>query len=657
MKKFKKYIAVIVSVICAAGFPGHASALTLVFQGSAPEQAGKHVTVGVYDKDPAAPDFTLENVKHIDQSDIAADGAFRVRIPIKEEWAGLPVRSNLKGFQAAEAQPLYCSDAGNKNGDGTRENPYIFQTALEKALDGDTIMLLDEVKLTEDFVWPVSGKTIYIEGFQGAGKINLQMLTNLDVGCNVTFDNLEFVVRDGTQKGEENHNFIFAQGNHLIMGRGVTTSHFVRELHGGARGRNVDGDCNIEVYGGDYKLIYGGCLKGNVNGDVSVTVGGTVNKNTQLSYGNSDGLFQELNGTGSSVLAGGRSCEVKGTASVTIKDDAIVQYVRGGGEGETNLKVGKCRIRIEGGTIMNVFAAVGRSSRQSEYICDSEVVMTGGTAEAVFAGAERSIYGKITCYLLGGAVTRRAYAGCYNNYGIFSGWGSDYCVTGTSTLVFGPGLDKTTLTDKQPGNGIFGGSRRESNAADETGRLVFLDGCYDRFKSHIGTGDVCASHHDYLLAEGEHGSAVFADLTEDAPENADAALVSIIPDAGYNALVNNAAYGGEYYSLPDRNPVTVSFEAGAEAIINANGKDGESKVHVNYFAQKNAKLIVAVYNADGMLVTMALEDIEADAAAQERLIPIDCGINSSYSIQVMMWDGMGNIKPLCEPFPVSIQAS
>ncbi len=657
MKKFKKYIAAIVLIICTVSFSAHASALTLVFQGSAPEQAGKYVTVGVYDKDPAAPDFTLANVKHIDQSEIAADGSFRVRIPLKEEWAGLPIRSNLTNFEVTEDLSLYCSNAGSKTGAGTMEQPFLFQTALEKAEDGDTIVLLDEVVLPADFVWPVSAKTVRVEGYQGRGKLNLKTVTSLYAGCNITFDNLEFVVNDGTQSGAENHNFIFAQGNHLIMGRGVTTSNFVRELWGGADGKTVNGDCNIEVYGGDYKGIYGGSRLGNVTGDTSVIVGGTANKGTILSHGNKNGLFENLQNTGGSVTAGGRSCEVKGTAYITIKDDAVVQYVRGGGEGETNLKVGKSRIKIEGGTIMNVFAAVGRSSKQSEYICDAEVLMTGGTAEAVFAGADRrSIYGKITCYLLGGAVTRRAYAGCYNDYG-WSGWGGDCFVNGTTTLVFGPGLDKETMTDTQMGNGIFGGSRRKDNAAEEIGRLVFLDDCYQGLRSSVGRSDMCKSHHDYILIEGEHGNANFADLTENLPKDAAPSLIRITPDRGYHALVNNTAYDAEHYSPAANETVTVSYEADTAAIVDVKGTAGGRGVHVNYFSEKKAKLIVAVYHSNGALVTMAVEDIEANTAEQEQLILIDCELNSSYKVQVMMWDGMSNMKPLCAPFPINIYAN
>lgn len=181
-----------------------------------------------------------------------------------------------------------------------------------------------------------------------------------------------------------------------------------------------------------------------------------------------------------------------------------------------------------------------------------------------------------------------------------------------------------------------------------------LDGCYERFKAYIAKSDVCASHHDYLLAEDWHGSAMFADLTENVTGNTDAGLVWITPDEGYYALVNGVKYDGGYYSLTGRDTVTVSYEPGGMAILDASVDDGDSTVAVNYFATQNAKLIVAVYDSDGLLTASAVEDIAAADTAQEQMIPISCEPDRSYNISVMIWDGMGNIKPLCKPFPVSI---
>lgn len=662
MKKIRICFTSVILAVCTAVYPVKASALTLVFQGVT-DKAGQDVTVGVYDKDPLAGDFTLENIKYIDQTEIAADGSFRIRIPLRDvldSSAGLTIRSNVKGITASEVHPIYCSNNGAALSVGTKENPCSFKTALDIAKNGDTIVLLDTITIPSDFVWQQSDKTIRIEGDQGMGKLDLTAVEYFSIGCNVTFDNLELLVHDATDSASEKKNYIYAQGNHVIMGKGVTTNHFVNAIFGGAKDKVLT-HTNLEIYGGDYKGIYGGGDKGNITGDSSVIVGGKTNSNTILTPGNSHGKFEGLNGTGGTVLAGGNGSNVLGTAYVTVKDDAVLQYVRGGGTGETNLTVGKCRISIEGGTIMNVFAAVGRSSRESEYICDSEVRMIGGEAEAVFAGADRKdIYGKSTCYLLGGTVTRRAYAGCYNDYG-WSGWGGEHSVHGTATLVLGPELGEKTMTDTQTGNGIFGGSRRSANSFDEIGRLVFLDGCYDRFKSNIGKNDVCKSHHDYLLAEGMNGSAMYSDLTDDTVSDASPAQIKITPNRGYDALFNDEIITDQYYTLKDNAVATVSFRENGSIeyeteITSAYGTVGSDEVNVNYYTAEKGKLIVAVYDTEDRLVGTAIEDVNPASAMQEAVLSVECNLNSTYKVQVMLWDGMENIMPLCPPFPVSVNA-
>lgn len=654
-------IMMMTALVCMLGNQVQATAQILEFKGVSLENAGKNVTVGVYDKDPTDSGFTLENVKYINQSTVAADGSFRILIPVNDGLTDFVVRSNLTGDEVAEAEPIYCSNNGTESGDGTEESPYSFQSAIEHAENNDTIMLLDEVVLPESFVWPDSEKNLYIKGDGENGKLNLTTLKTLYVGCNASFDNMELIVGDGRDAVEDGisngaadktgYNYIFAKGNHLVIGPNVTTSNLVRALYGGCDKNTsttvVDG-CNVELYGGNYKNIFGGSRGLAVNGDVSVTLGGTANINTTLDQ-------NKTTGDGARLYGGCDGANVSGTSHISIKDSAKLNYLFGGGTGELSGMVGKIRISIEGGEIMNVFAVSGRNQSPESYICDSEIVMTDGVVEAVFAGAEnKDVYGKITAYLLGGAVTRRAYAGCYNDYNLFS-WASDYFVTGTSTLVIGPGLNSQAFTDSGLGDGIFGGSRRKSNDADEIGRLVFLDDCYDRFKSHIGNGSIFKSHHDYILSEGKNGSAVFADLTENPPTDVDSALVRISPDTWYYSLVNDVEYEEEYYSVTGTDLVTVSFSAKDAAIISAESAPVANGVNINYFTDTSSTLIVAVYK-DNRFVTMSIAESQADESAQEVLIPVDCELNTSYKVVVMMWDGLDRIVPICDPFVVSLSA-
>jgi len=658
--KIRKTMAMLTALAWMLGVSAQAATRILEFKGTDLDNAGKSVTVGVYDKDPAASDFSLENIKYINQSTVAEDGSFRISIPVNEALSDFVVRSNLTDVNVEEAQPIYCSNDGTESGNGTEENPYSFQAALEKAENYDTIMLIDEVVLPTEFVWLESEKKLYVKGGGEKGKLNLTTVKNLYVGCDVSFDDLELVVGDGRDAKEDGisqgaadktgYNYIFAQGNHLVIGPNVTTSNLVRALYGGSDKNNstkVVDECNIELYGGDYKNIFGGSRGLPVNGDVSLTLGGTANKNTTLDKNG-------RTGDGAILYGGCDGANIKGTSHISVKGTAKLNNLYGGGTGELSGMIGKIRISIEGGEIMNVFAVSGRNQSIEGYLCDAEVVMTDGVVESVFAGAQlKSVYGKITAYLLGGAVTRRAYAGCYNNWDW--GWDTDYSVTGTATLVIGSGLNENAFTDNQYGSGIFGGSRGEANASGEIGRLVFLDGCHDRFKSQIAKKDECESHHDYILSEGENGSAIFADLTENPPADADASLVIITPNKWYYSLVNGAEYEEEYYSVTGSDLVTVSFSAKDAAIISADSASASNGVNVNYFTDRSSALIVAVYK-DDVLVTVSMCESQADTSVQEMLIPVDCELNTNYKVVVMMWDGLDSIKPLCNPFMVSLSA-
>ena len=120
--------------------------------------------------------------------------------------------------------------------------------------------------------------------------------------------------------------------------------------------------------------------------------------------------------------------------------------------------------------------------------------------------------------------------------------------------------------------------------------------------------------------------------------------------------MNGAAYGEEYYSLTGKEPVTVSYAVSGSKITAADGAVGGSEVSVGYRTEENGKLIVAVYDAENVLVTAAVKDIKAGEAAENQQITIDCELNKDYRVQVMMWDGTGNMRPLCAALPVSILA-
>ena len=178
---------------------------------------------------------------------------------------------------------------------------------------------------------------------------------------NVIIDNVRLVGSDGDRGGHGSEYGIYAQGNKLIMGVGITgpgDSWGNVTIYGG----NKNSTCvesSIAIFSGQYANVYGGSHSSNVTGKTDVRIiGGTIldtvcggNNRTQgvqtgstniLIVGGSvwDGATASITGSEYQTVVGGSRQSDVGTSNVTIAGLAEILAVQGGGRsgnyGETN---------------------------------------------------------------------------------------------------------------------------------------------------------------------------------------------------------------------------------------------------------------------------------------------------------------------------------
>lgn len=609
-------------VLEAPGFAGLST--NAGFKGIS-ERAGEDEAVCILKN--SADAVTEDNILFIDQRKADSAGAFNIPVPSACINGGAVISSS-PGRLCSPEIPIYCSDLGSVNGDGTEANPYSsLQKALEAAEDGGKVIIDGKITVPGDFAWPVSDKTVTISGINNA-MLDIKVISNLDIRSNAVFENLTIgCTSEGTGKNMTAKNTVTANGYHVIIKDTVSTE-TVLKLRGGSANADVE-STNLEVYGGNYQQIYGGGATCNVLGDCRLTVGGNVN--SAFSVNDSDSSFYET------VIHGGSwGGIVKGDCITTLKNNARAAYVYGGTHGQKTSHVeGKIKVNIEGGSYMNVFAAAFITEGKR---ITSEINMTGGTVESLFA-SDNPLTGDITIKVLGGEVTRRIYSGCYNNYG-FDGYSTDSYVKGSTTIVLGP--EARLITQKIANRGIFAGSRRGSKAPDEINKIIFTGGSYESFKPLIGEQGnfgVCDSYHDYLVAAGVGGNV----------SSSGAASVSVVPDAGLSAYVNGVMLGGEACDLTAPETI-IEFKPAAPfvKVLGYTSGTEKSEITVGYQSALPAPVImIAVYDSDGRLVCSSFKSVAADkdSAVTDVLCSLDDG--KKYTVKAMLWSGADKMIPEC----------
>ena len=349
---------------------------------------------------------------------------------------------------AAEPTTVYVSATGRDYNKGTKLSPYkTFDRAVEKVSDGGTIVVLDTLAIDD---WTAHNKTFTLTGgsFDATALKDADGISALQIFDNVTFSNIHLLVNAG--------GYISANGYTVKIDEGVTLSNRV-DIYGGGSKTTVAGT-NLTVLSGAYKCVYGGSLRGKVNGDVHLTVGEKIN--TGIDAFNHDGNYY--------IFGGGYSDTITGNVYFNFEEGAKGNYIYGGSNDAGTIS-GSTNLTITGGEAMSIYG----SGRNVNTGSDANTVITGGTFEQVFGACERaSLTGDVDLRVLGGTIKRRIYGGSYNDTSGLS-FSTNYSVEGNINLTLGNGMNITYKGDKD--NSVYAHSRHSTNSSNETANLIFAD--------------------------------------------------------------------------------------------------------------------------------------------------------------------------------------
>jgi len=384
---------------------------------------------------------------------------------------------NIKPMDAIAAETaVYVASNGSDDGEGTDVSPYAtLDKALTEVENGGTIILKDTVTIDS---WTAHGKTVTITG----GGLNVSGLPNSEfndgkgtqmkeivINDSVTFTKMTWTV-DSTLE-----TFIYANGNKMVFGEGVSYSQEKIRLFGGGKEGSTVASTNLTVLAGTYNYIYGGSLRGTVTGNTNLTVGGTVNNNGS----NVDYQINSGHAFIYSVLGGGHVDTVKGSTNLVFQDAAKAVYVAGGAYGWGGTIAKGTNVTVTGGTIMGVYGSCLNGGHATS---GASVRVEGGTMQQVFGGSEGQIVtGNVDVRLLGGTITRRVYAGSYGN------GKTKYVVSGKINLELGGNVN-ITFGASQNDKGIYARSRYNDDVEDC--QLVFTsEAAYNAYKDQLGSQD------------------------------------------------------------------------------------------------------------------------------------------------------------------------
>lgn len=471
---------------------------------------------------------------------------------------------------------------------------------------------------------------------------------------------------------DEKANRIFACGNSLVMGEGLTMTEPIDILGGNSIGNTAE-STDLTLLSGRYRRIYGGGWNSPVNGDTHIVIGGTVN--SEYSVEDSSQNYYDSRVFGGGVYSGS---EVAGEIYITIKDNAAIAYVVGGGSGKgTDIKGGATHISIDGGRVMNVYG--GTVDKTTVYEGDTYINMSGGSVEGIFGGSmSQTMTGNTRIAVSGGQVTRRIYGGCYNDWS--GSWNSNFHVDGTTAVWVGGDARLITGEGLSSGNkdnsGIFAASRASSNLTTENSYLIFADGTYDKWKDKIGDvsgwSGTFKPYNDYLVKAGNGGTAILdnntigaLDLTaeegkiafcngqqtengiynikdaETVIEFSQIAEVTPTPTASPTASPTTSPTAGPI-TEPTATP-TVSSTPEQSAKLTENGAEVSADIALEKF-EGGERVLAAVYNSDRQLVTAKIMEITENGNYKLNLdfTPIP---TERYTIKLFVWK-LHEMKPL-----------
>ena len=320
---------------------------------------------------------------------------------------------------------VYVSASGDDQNAGTQNSPYkTFSKALKNVKENGTVNVIGTIK---DGV-----KTV-------------------DLTEDVTFENVTLAF--------ESDAWLFANGHKLVVEETVIMPNAITVYGGSWWGIPVD-STNVTLLGGNYNRIYGGTFGGTVKGDTYLRVGGNVNSTINAMDHNGE-MY---------IFGGNKDGKILGLTNFTFEGNAKANYVYGGSE-NNGVTIGEgSNLTITGGSAMSVYGgSFGADSGSG-----ANVTITGGTFEQVIGGNyNQPMTGDVDLRVLGGTISRRIYAGCYNETNTFgTKFQSSHYVNGNISLTLGGGANITygySSADK----GVYARSRYNQDV--ENTELIFAD--------------------------------------------------------------------------------------------------------------------------------------------------------------------------------------
>ena len=639
MKKFIKIISLSISFIMLASQALLAAEFMMMYGKT--DSDTTQVTLLVLDADVTdRTNLTPGQIKYIDQSSVDEDGNFSIMLPFFDtnEYS---VYSNLD-FSVAdgdEKMTAYVSSAGSDSNSGLSVSEP-FKT-LEMAYSN--IAIIDEIVLLDDTVYteaPAHSGIFTIRG--NSSLVKLTLPSEVSLKGDLTIDN---VLISGKSS-------VYANGYKLKItetvtsdaGNGTSASGKALSVYGGKKNADYTGDTYLELLGGKYNVVYGGCLGGTLNGDTNIILGGNANSGDGIDDGNASTMSQ------CSVYGDGNNGIVKGKTNITITDNAVSGYVFGAGY-NTNGLVDETNIRILGGKVMNVYGGSRKDTTLTN--CNTNITMNGGLVEAIFGGSESaSMTGNAYITLAGGEVSRRIHSGCYNVVSLLGKWETRHHITGKTTLVIYPEANLATGKDLYGDNDSYravgSGSRHNYCFDDEVNTLILLNDSYSKNEYYINKS--YGRHADYTVKATTGGTVAGTTV---------GGKIMITPNNGYYAIIGNKEYEkGEFVISTDT--TTVTFKKKNFFIYEVNATKGENKADgiANINADNSTAneisptLYVSVFDFEtGKLIDCAVS--EATTGQKSFSLNGKFEEGKKYIVKAMMWNG--NMEPLTAVYSLELK--
>lgn len=428
---------------------------------------------------------------------------------------------------------------------------------------------------------------------------------------------------------------IYAAGHTLEFTNDVTWESLDMPLtiYGGGASSSTCESTDVRLYGGLFSAVYGGSYRGTVTGDTNVIIGGNVCKG--LTPNNEADAAVKCPLT---VRGGGNNGTVGGSTHVTLQDNAVATFIYGAGNSENDIK--ETNVYIKGGKTMNVLGGSGALTN-----CNTNIVMTGGIAEALFGGSSgATMTGNTKVVVKGGEVTRRIFGGCYNNCsaGLFKfTWSTSHYVSGTTTVILYPGANlisgNTYLSGDNNDLGIRGGSRMGSSNSAEKSVIMFMDG---RASSNVPTKaswplTSCGSYHNYLITASA-GGTVERTSTE--------GTFLIKPDWGKYGSIGSNYYINENASVSSGTTNVTFADNFAISSLSANATSSGADVTVGFVAKNvksrpQPKLLVSIFDSNKNFVGAGVTEPASSATSNTFNVKAELENGKTYTVKAMLWDG------------------